>query len=97
MVDNNVTFTSSTEELIQKGQKYYEEKLKNKLEKNYFGKLIAIEVDSGKYFIGDTLEEALRKAKKKFPDKIFHSIKIGSPGIFTSSSIYRENGYRWLF
>lgn len=87
MVDNNTTFVPSTAELIQKGQKYYEEELKTKLEKKYLGKFVAIEVGSGKYFIGDTLEEALEKAKKKFPDKIFHSIKIGSPGIFTSSGV----------
>jgi len=39
------------------------------------------------FFMGDTLEEALGKAKKQFPEKIFHSIKIASPGVFTSSSI----------
>jgi len=83
----NIAFTTSTEELIQKREKFYEEKLKDKLEKRHFGKFVAIEVDSGEFFIGETLEEALEKAKKKFPDKIFHSIKIGSPGVFTSSSI----------
>lgn len=93
----NIAFTTSTEELIQKGEKLYEEKLKDKLEKKYLGKFVAIEVDSSEFFIGDTLQQALEKAKKQFPDKIFHSIKIGSPGVFTSSGIYRENGYRWLF
>lgn len=97
MMNNNTVFSASTEEIIQKGQKYYEEKLKNKLEKKHLGKFVVIEVDSGKYFIGDTLEETLGKARKKFPEKIFHSIKIGSPGVFTSSGIYRKNGYRWLF
>ena len=95
--DLNVAFTTSTEELIQKGEKLYEEKLKDKLEKKHLGKFVAIEVDSGKFFVGETLEEALERAKKEFPDKIFHSIKIGSPGVFSSSGVFRKNGYRWLF
>jgi hypothetical protein len=46
---------------------------KKKLEPKYNGKIIAIEVDSGKYFIGDDELEAGLKAKAVFPDKIFFS------------------------
>lgn len=50
------------------GEESYRRKLKKKLEPKYNGKIIAIEVDRGKYFIGDTLGD---KARAVFPDKIF--------------------------
>jgi hypothetical protein len=36
-----------------------------------------IEVDSGDYFIGDTGVEASKKARKRYPDKVFFQGKIG--------------------
>ncbi len=41
------------------------------------GLIAAIEPDTGVYFLGKTLTEALKKAKEKYPDKIFYSIRIG--------------------
>ena len=59
------------------GERIYHEKLKPLLEPQYKGKIIAIEVDSGDYFIGDTVMEALQKAKARYPEKIFHVIRVG--------------------
>jgi hypothetical protein len=43
------------------------------------GKIAVIEPDSGEYFLGKTLLEALNKAEAKYPNKIFYSIRIGYP------------------
>lgn len=43
------------------------------------GMIAAIEPDTGSYFLGETLLEALKKAKKQYPDKIFYSVRIGYP------------------
>jgi hypothetical protein len=63
--------------LGEEGERIYYEKLKPILEPKYKGKIIAIEVDSGDYFIGDSVIEAGDKAKQKYPDKIFHFMRIG--------------------
>lgn len=42
------------------------------------GMLAMIEPDSGDWFLGITVLEALKKAKRKYPDKIFYCIRIGS-------------------
>lgn len=56
-------------------------RIKDKLEKTYKGKVVAIEPDSAQYTIGkDTLEAAL-KAKKQYPDKIFYFMRIGFPAV----------------
>jgi len=43
------------------------------------GTIAVIEPESEEWFSGKTLLEALKKAKNKYPDKIFYSIRIGSP------------------
>ena len=43
------------------------------------GLIAVIEPTTGEWFLGGTLLDALKKAKRKFPDKIFYSIRIGSP------------------
>lgn len=54
-------------------------KLKSQLEPKYKGKIIAIEVESGKYILGeDELDTAL-KAKERFPGKVFNFFRIGYP------------------
>ncbi|MBC8185022.1 hypothetical protein H8E88_28345 [candidate division KSB1 bacterium] len=43
------------------------------------GKIAVIEPDTGDYFLGETLIETLKKARKQYPGKLFYSIRIGSP------------------
>lgn len=63
--------------LGEEGERIYYEKLKPILEPELKGKIVAIEVDSGDYFIGDSVIEALQKAREVYPDKLFHFMRIG--------------------
>jgi hypothetical protein len=63
--------------ITEEGERIYHEKLKPLLEPQYKGKIVAIEVDSGDYFLGDRVIEAVQKAKAKYPEKIFHVIRVG--------------------
>lgn len=67
------------DELAERGKDIYK-LLKPELEKKFKGKVIAIEIDSGDYVIGDDELDATVKAKK-FPDKIFTFIRIGYPAV----------------
>ena len=84
-------------EIARKGEEIYEKKLKDKIEKDYFGKIVAIEVDSGEYFLGDTTIEASNRAKKRFPDKITYLKKIGFPAVFTMSHHFKSPSYGSFF
>ena len=42
------------------------------------GTIAVIEPETGDYFLGRTLTEALKEAKEKYPDKVFYSVRIGS-------------------
>lgn len=79
-------------EIAQKGTEVYR-KISKRIEKNHMGEFIAIEVESGKYFLGQTQVEAMEKAKKNFPTKIFYLIKIGSPVAVTFSGYQRPLSY----
>lgn len=72
-------------QLSEKGKEIYQN-LKATLEPEHKGEYLVIEVESGDYFIGRTIEEAGKKARRKYPDKIFHLIKIGYPGVFNLST-----------
>jgi len=74
----------TTKELCSKGEKIYAE-LKEKLEPTLNNKFVAIEVDSGDYFIGNDAIEATEKAKKKYPDSTFFLVRIGYPAAFKTS------------
>ena len=42
------------------------------------GKIAAVEPRSGRYFLGETLVEAAKEARKSFPGRIFYFIRVGS-------------------
>ncbi len=46
--------------------------------KDKTGLIAAIEPTTGRWFIGKNLLEAIKKAKNKYPGKIFYSVRIGS-------------------
>ena len=68
------------DEFTERGKNVYK-LLKPKLEKKFKGKVIAIEVDSSDYVIGNDELDAALKAQKTFPHKIFTFIRIGYPAV----------------
>ncbi|MAG02675.1 hypothetical protein CMI42_05035 [Candidatus Pacearchaeota archaeon] len=46
------------------------------------GSIVAIEPESGDYFVGGNIMECLEKARMKHPDKLFHFKRIGSDVVY---------------
>jgi hypothetical protein len=69
-------------EISVKGQRILDS-LPAEVVEEHFGKPVVIEVDSEEYFIGDTPIEATKKAKEKYPDKIFFLGRIGYRTAYT--------------
>ena len=69
--------TVNKNELVAQGQKIYDAFLQEKLEPEYKGKVVAIEVESGDYFLGESVVEAAKKAREKHPEKLFYFAKVG--------------------
>ena len=60
-----------------KAREIYIDRLKQNLESTSLGQFVAIEADSGDYFLGSTPLEAIDNGKGTYPDKTFHVIKVG--------------------
>jgi len=69
----------SPEERYKRAEEIYQERLKEKLEETYWGKIVAIEIESEDYFLGEDEVEAYEEAIKKYPDKTFCFLRVGYP------------------
>ena len=67
------------EKLTNRGERLYRTKLKDILEPEYTGMFAAIEPDSGDYFLGKRMIEAVDNAKAKHPDKLVYLTRVGFP------------------
>ncbi|MGQ9628365.1 MAG: hypothetical protein ACUVV0_15865 [Anaerolineae bacterium] len=63
-------------EITAKGKEIYA-RIGSQLEPHHKGEIVAIETESGDYFLGKTPMEAIGKAEKKYPDKVFYLVRIG--------------------
>lgn len=70
-----------------RGRKIYEEQLKAGLEPDQKGRFVAIEPESGRYFLGDTGGEALVAAHREMPGHQFYLKRIGF------ETTYKLGGY----
>ena len=84
----------SLEDISRLGQKFYTEKLKEKLEKEHMGKYAVIDVEKGRYYIDADRLVAVEKARKESGDTLFYIIQIGSvqnPGMNFNAKKYAWN------
>ena len=64
-------------ERISKGNQIYEIQIKGKLEMEHKGEIVAIEINSGDFFLGRNEIEAYEKGIKEYPDKTFVYKRVG--------------------
>jgi hypothetical protein len=74
----NRVYQINREKFGSKGDEIYEN-IKPLLEPEHKGEIVAIEVESGDYFLAETVIKAGQKAKEKYPDKVFYFVRIGHP------------------
>lgn len=67
----------SQKERIKRANQIYETQLREKLEKDYKGEIVAIEIESGDFFLGKNEIKAYEKAVNEYPDKTFVYKRIG--------------------
>jgi len=75
------TISIRKKELAAEGKRIYRS-IKDELEREHKGRIVVIDTETGDYFLGDTLAEADRKARQKYPHKVFYAIKIGYPAVY---------------
>jgi hypothetical protein len=68
-----------TPDLAERSERIYADRLRALLEPARRGEYVAIEPDSGDYFIGRTMSEAGNIAHQTYPDRRCFILRIGYP------------------
>ncbi|HXM50195.1 MAG TPA: hypothetical protein VN956_20305 [Pyrinomonadaceae bacterium] len=69
---------TANDDLVERGQSTYRERLVSILEPSHVGEFVAVEPDSGQYFLGDTASAALVAAHAAMPTNLFYLTRVGS-------------------
>ena len=51
--------------------------IKSSLIQEHLNSFVSIEPESKEYFLGPTLSDAVAEAKKKYPDRLVHTFRLG--------------------
>ena len=73
--------SNEADALVRRGQMVYEQRLKALLELENKGKVLAIEPDSGRYFMGVDRSKVALEALAAMPGKRFFFMRIGFPAM----------------
>lgn len=65
--------------VARKAQEIYEERLKTALEATHRNEFVAIEPESGEFFLGATLSEAIQAARAVYPTRLPFVLRVGHP------------------
>lgn len=74
--------SADTKAVIDRAKQIYSEQLRALLEPQHLDRFVAIEPESGEYFLGDTFDEAVKAARAKYPARLTHTIRIGHRAAF---------------
>jgi hypothetical protein len=69
--------SADTRSVIDRAKRIYDERLRTTLEAEHHGRFVAIEPESGDFFLADTLDGAVRAAREKHEHRISHVIRVG--------------------
>ena len=68
---------NTSDDLVERGRNTYRQRLASVLEPWHDGEFVAIEPDSGEYFLGGTASEALTAAHAAMPNNLFYLTRVG--------------------
>jgi hypothetical protein len=74
--------SAETKSVIARAKEIYRQQLQEPLEAHHKDRFVAIEPDSGDYFLADTFDEAVKQARSRHPAKLSHTIRVGHPAAF---------------
>ena len=71
----------SKEEFTRRGNELYEKQVRPQVEAGNHGRIVAIDVDSGEFEVGDTTLHACEGLLTRYPDAQIWCVRIGYPAV----------------
>lgn len=68
---------SEIDEFVRRAEELYAIRLREVLEPDHIDEFVAIEPESGDYFLGQTMNEATKAARRKYPNRPTHAMRVG--------------------
>jgi hypothetical protein len=65
------------DDFVTRAETVYVTKLRAVLEPEHVDEFVAIEPQSGDYFLGKTISEAIGAARRSHPDRLAHAMRVG--------------------
>lgn len=81
--------SDETRAVIDRAKRVYADRLRADLESQQMGRFVAIEPESGDYFLGDTFDEAVVAARIKYPSRLSYTLRIGQRAAFAMGGLQR--------
>ena len=72
--------------VMEAAKRLYAEKLRDELEPQYNGQIIAVEPESGEYVLVRTFTEACDACRTRFGQKLTHMFRVGGGGAVSIGS-----------
>lgn len=72
----------SKEEMARRGQELYESTIRQQVEAGNKGKIVAIDIETGDFEVGDTIIAATDPLFERHPDAQPWGIRIGYPAVY---------------
>ena len=71
----------SDEEFARRGQEIYQSQIKDDIEAEHRGRIVAIDIETGAYAIADRSVLAAKQLLEQNPDAQLYGIRIGYPAV----------------
>ena len=74
-------------------RRIYADRLRSQLEPDHNDEFVAIEPESGDFFLGKTVSEAIGASRSKHPERLAHALRVGHRATvhyWSMSLIYKD-------
>lgn len=65
------------DDFVRRAEEVYVNRLRAVLEPQHMDEFVAIEPESGDYFLGKTISDAIGAARRTHPDRLAHAMRVG--------------------
>jgi hypothetical protein len=69
--------TPLANEFVRRAEQLYASRLRPMLEPAHLNEFVAIEPDSGDFFLGKTVSDAVQAAHRRYHDRLVHTMRVG--------------------
>jgi hypothetical protein len=82
------------EEFARRGTEIYERDIRPKVEADSYGKIVAIDIETGAYAIGDSRLSAARPLQAENPNAQMWAVRVGHPAVHRIPHVNRSKRRR---